>query len=90
MAQADNRPSLEAHWRTVAVTVILALLSWQAVKVVEGQERLIVKLNELNVSMAEVKVKLSSVNNLVSDVREMEHRITVLETRLKKHEKGIK
>jgi hypothetical protein len=79
---------LEAHWRTLAITLILGLLSWQAVRVVEGQERLIIKLNELNVSMAEVKVKLSNVNALVTEVKSIEHRLTILETRLHKHEQG--
>lgn len=88
MAATKQPVGLEAHWRTVAVTIILGILSWQAVRVVEGQERLLVKLNELNVSMAEVKVKLVSVNELTSELRGVEHRLTILETRLHKHEQG--
>jgi len=91
MTRQKTQPqSFEAHWRTVAVTIILGLLSWQATKVVTGQEELIVKLNELTVTIAELKVRLDTVATLNNDLRGVEHRVTILEQRIRQHEMGVK
>lgn len=71
--------SLESHWKTVAVTIILGLLAWQATKVVSGQERLLSELQGITIQMAEMKVRLEEVRSLRNDVNDIDHRVTILE-----------
>jgi len=85
---SKEQVAIETHWRTLAVTVILGLLSWQGIRFVEGQGKVIMELNALNVSMAEVKVRLINVNSLITETKKIEHRLTILEERVRKHEKG--